>query len=63
MEMECKELREVIAKNAKVCIKVNNTVNAGVKIVIKDISRIINDNVSACKFVRDGADIKSVGLY
>lgn len=63
MEMECKELREVIGKNARVCIKVNNTVNAGVKIVIKDISRVINDNVSACKFVRDGADIKSVGLY
>ncbi|MCM1245684.1 MAG: FapA family protein [Roseburia sp.] len=63
MGLECKELREVIAKNAKVSIKVNGTVNAGVKIVIKDMSRIINDNVSACKFVREGADIKSVGLY
>lgn len=63
MEDQCAVLQKVIDVNANVFIRVEGVVNTGVKIVIKDISKIVNDTVSKCKFVREGADIKSVGIY
>lgn len=63
LEQQCEALRKVLDMNSNVSIKVEGVVNPGVKVVIKDISRIINDKISACKFVREGADIKILGLY
>ena len=63
MEEKCDTLRKVIDMNSNVFIRVEGVVNTGVKIVIKDISKIINDNISKCKFVREGADIKCLGIY
>lgn len=63
MEEQCEELQKVINVNSNVSIRVEGVVNAGVKIVIKDISKVVNDTVSKCKFIREGADIKSVGIY
>ncbi len=63
LEIQHDSLQKIIDAATNVEIRVENIVNSGVKIVIKDIIRIINDNISACKFVREGADIKSVGIY
>ena len=62
MEAQREFLQKVIDSAKHVGIRVENTVNAGVKIVIKDVSRNINDNISRCKFIREGADIKSVSI-
>lgn len=62
MEAQREFLKKVIESAKHVGIRVESTVNAGVKIVIKDVARIINDNISRCKFVREGADIKSIGF-
>lgn len=62
MEAQREFLQKVIDSAKHVGIRVENTVNAGVKIVIKDVARIINDNISRCKFIREGADIKSVSI-
>lgn len=63
MEEQCEALQKVIDVNSNVSIRVEGVVNAGVKVVIKDISKVVNDTVSKCKFIREGADIKSVGIY
>lgn len=63
MEHQCEALQKVLDMNSDVCIRIEGVVNTGVKIVIKDITRIINDNISKCKFVREGAEIKSLGIY
>ncbi len=62
MEAQREFLQKVIDSAKHVGIRVENTVNAGVKIIIKDVSRNINDNISRCKFIREGADIKSVSI-
>ena len=62
MEAQREFLQKVIDSAKHVGIRVENTVNAGVKIVIKDVARNINDNISRCKFIREGADIKSVSI-
>ena len=43
-------------------IRVEGTINPGTQIIIKEMSRIISEPVSRCKFVLNGADIKSVGI-
>lgn len=63
LEQQCESLQKIIDTNSNVSIRVEGVVNTGVKIVIKDISKIISDNISKCKFVREGADIKSLGIY
>lgn len=63
MEDQCEECRRIIEMNSRVNIRVEGVVNVGVKIMIKDMSKIINERVSACRFVREGADIKSYGIY
>lgn len=62
MEEQCEALRKSLKANSNVNIRVEGVVNAGVQIVIKDVSRIMSDRVSRCKFVREGADIKSIGI-
>lgn len=62
MEHEYDNLQKVIDSTQHASIKVESVVNAGVRIIIQDVTRIINDNVSRCKFVREGADVKILGL-
>ncbi len=63
MESRCESLEKVIGLGDHAFIRVEGVVNTGVKIMIKDIVRIINDDISKCKFIREGADVKSVGIY
>lgn len=63
IQVQCDSLQKILDLGTNASIRVEGVVNTGVKIVIKDVSRIINDNISKCKFVREGADIKSVGIY
>lgn len=62
MEVQCQSMQKILQLGTNASIRVEGVVNSGVKIMIKDISRIINDNFSHCKFVREGADIKSVSI-
>lgn len=67
-----KELREMklkrenlftrIENNKNACIKVEDSVYSGVKITVRDVSKNINENVSHCRFVRDGGEIRTKGL-
>lgn len=63
LERQSESLQKILDAASNVSIRVEGVVNTGVKIVIKDISKIINDNISKCKFVREGADIKSLSIY
>ncbi len=62
MKAQCETLRKSLKANSNVSIRVEGVVNSGVQIVIKDVSKIMSDRVSRCKFVREGADIKSIGI-
>ncbi len=62
MQAQCETLRKSLKANTNVSIRVEGVVNSGVQIVIKDVSKIMSDRVSKCKFVREGADIKSIGI-
>ncbi len=59
---ERERLLRRIEKNKKACIRVDNVVYQGVEIVVKDVKKIQHESVSHCRFVRDGADVKMVGL-
>lgn len=63
MKEQCILLEKIIETGKNAFVRVEGNVNPGVKIVIKDISRIYRDSISKCKFIREGADIKSVGIY
>ncbi len=62
MELQCQSMKKILELGTNASIRVEGVVNSGVKIMIKDIVRIINDNFSHCKFVREGADIKSLSI-
>lgn len=66
---QIRELREErekllvrIEKNKHSCIRVEGAVYSGIDITIKDVSKIQHEQVSHCRFVRDGADVRIVGL-
>ena len=59
---QIRELREErekllvrIEKNKHSCIRVEGAVYSGIDITIKDVSKIQHEQVSHCRFVRDGA--------
>ena len=54
--------REEIEAYKGVSIRVNGNVYSGVKIVIKDIMKIMQENVSHCRFVLEGADIRIAAI-
>ncbi len=58
LNFEVERLQERLAACKDVSIKINGNVYSGVKIIIKDIMKIMRENVSHCKFVREGADIR-----
>ena len=43
-------------------IKVSDKIYPGTKLIISNVSQYIKDIHQHCKFVRDGADIKSIPL-
>ena len=66
---QIRELREErekllvrIEKNKHSCIRVEGAVYSGIDITVKDVSKIQHEQVSHCRFVRDGADVRIVGL-
>lgn len=63
MKRERESLLTRIEKNKNACVKVEDTAHYGVRISIKDATRNVHDNISHSKFVKDGADVKYVGLY
>lgn len=62
MKDERERLTTRIEKNRNSCIRVEGVVYSGVDIMVKDVCKIQHDEVSHCKFVRDGADVKMIGL-
>lgn len=59
---ERERLLSRIEKNRNACIRVQGVVYSGVDISIKDVRKIQHEQVSHCKMVRDGADVKMIGL-
>lgn len=59
---EREKLLERIAKNKHSCIRAEGVVYSGVDITVKDARRIQHDQASHCRFVREGADVRIVGL-
>jgi hypothetical protein len=55
-------LQSLIENNRLASVYVEKEVYAGVKIVVKDAMKIQNEHLSHCRFVREGADVKMVGL-
>ena len=62
MNLERENLLSRIERNKTACIKVEDTVYSGVKVIVRDVSKNINENLAHCRFVRDGADIRIAGL-
>lgn len=62
MKMEREKLLLRIEKNKHASVKVEDVVYSGVRVAVKDASRVVHDNVSHCRFVRDGADVRMTGL-
>lgn len=62
LTFELEDLKQKLEsdKNAKVVIK--DTVYPGTKIVISDVSKIIKESVSHCKFIKDKGDVRMMGL-
>lgn len=54
--------KEEIEAYKGVSICVNGNVYSGVKIVMKDIMKIMQENVSHCRFVLEGADIRITSI-
>ncbi len=63
---ELKDQREKllirVEKNKNASIKVEDAVYSGVRISVKDATRVIHDNVSHCRFIREGADVRLTSL-
>ena len=62
MREEREQLLMRIDKNRNACIRVEGVVYSGVEVTVKEVQKIQHDQVSRCKFVRDGADVKMIGL-
>lgn len=62
MRDERERLLARIEKNRNSCIRVEGIVYSGVEITVKEVHKNQHDQVSHCKFVCEGADVKMVGL-
>ena len=51
-----------IQKHKNASVRAEGIVYGGVKLTIKDAVRNIRDKESHCKYVREGADVRSIGL-
>lgn len=55
-------LEALIETNKVASIRVERELYSGVKLVVKDAMRIMHEHQCHCRFIRDGADVKMVGL-
>lgn len=62
MREERERLQTRVEKNKHACIRIEGVVYSGVEIIVKDVHKIQHDQVSHCRFVRDGADVRMIGL-
>lgn len=62
MREERERLQNRVEKNKHASIRIEGVVYSGVEIVVKDVRKIQHDQVSHCRFVRDGADVRMIGL-
>lgn len=62
MREEREKLLERIEKNKHSCIRVEGAVYSGIEVMVKDVRKIQHEQVSHCRFVRDGADVKMEAL-
>ena len=58
IKLERESINERIQRHKNACIKAENTVFPGVDVSVKEASRKIHENLSHCRLVRDGADVK-----
>lgn len=59
---ERESIQARIQKHKNASVRAEGTVYGGVKLTIKDAVRNIRDKESHCKYVREGADVRSIGL-
>lgn len=59
---EREKLLDRIEKNKHSCIRVEGAVYSGIEVIVKDVRKIQHEQVSHCRFVRDGADVKMEAL-
>ena len=57
MRIEREDLQTRIDKHKNACVMVEDVVYSGVRLTIKDVMKNVHDNISRCKFVREGADV------
>ena len=58
IKLERESINERIQRHKNACIKAENMVFPGVDVSVKEASRKIHENLSHCRLVRDGADVK-----
>ncbi len=59
---ELSRINERLDHSSKSFIQINHTVFAGVEIDIKGAKKVMNESVSRAKFVRNKADIQTIGI-
>lgn len=62
MQLDKQAVDHLIDVNKNACIRIQRDVHTGVKVVVKDAMKIIHEHQCHCRFVRDGADVKTSGL-
>ena len=62
LTQELEELTGLIGEEKNACVSVHDTVYPGTKIVISDVSKIIKDSMSYCRFVKDRGDVRVMGM-
>ena len=62
MRYERENILTRIQKHKSASVRAEGIVYGGVKLTIKDAVRNIREKESHCKYVREGADVRSIGL-
>ena len=62
MRYERESLLERIHKNKNASIRAEGIIYGGVKLTVKDAVRNIRDKEQHSKYIREGADVRSIGL-
>lgn len=62
MKYERESILSQVERNKYACIRVEDTLYSGVKLIIKDVMKIQHEKLSHCRIVRDGADLRVRGL-
>ena len=62
LRYERESILERVQKNKNASIRAEGIVYGGVKLMVKDAVRNIRDKEQHSKYVREGADVRSIGL-